>query len=300
MPQASDPRLLARIARLELRARTAVEGLLGGRHASPRRGSGSTFAEHREYVPGDELRHIDWRLMARSDRPFVRRYEEETRLTCWLLVDASASMAFASGETSKLDQAVGAAAALARLLELQRDRIGLAVARGEEIGEWIPDRGGPGHHRAVLAALAAAEAAGAGEPAAALAALAGRLHRRGLVVWLSDCLGDPEAAARAAARLRHAGHDLIVLRILDPAEIDFPYGRNTRFEPLEAGEALRLDPRAVRRAYLEEFEAHSRRLRQGLRALGADFRRLRCDESLEAALAEFLARRSARLRRAGR
>jgi len=298
--QASDPRLLARLARLELRARTAVEGLMGGRHVSPRRGSGSTFAEHREYVPGDELRHVDWKLMARTDRPFVRRYEEETRLTGYLVLDSSASMRFSSLEWSKHDYAVWMAAALARLLEMQSDRFGLAVTGGGEVRDWIPPRGGEAHFRAALEALEGAEADGAGEPAEALLATASRFQRRGLVVWISDCLGEPEAASRAAARLRLAGHDLLVLRVLDPAEIDFSYGHNTRFDPLEGGEFLRLDPRAVRQAYLDEFEEHGAALRRGLRSLGADFRRMPSDEPLEAGLVEFLSRRSARLRRAGR
>ncbi|MBC8327151.1 MAG: hypothetical protein H8E31_00205, partial [Planctomycetes bacterium] len=156
------------------------------------------------------------------------------------------------------------------------------------------------HYRLVLETLEAARPEGAGEPADALLATASRFHRRGMVVWISDCLGEPEAAARAAARLRHAGHDLLVLRVLDPNEIEFPYGRNTRFDPLEGGDFMRLDPRAVRQAYLDEFEEHGSALRRGLRALGADFRRMPSDEALEYGLVEFLSRRTARLRRAGR
>ena len=300
MQPASDPELLARLARLELRARTAVEGLTGGRHVSPRRGSGSTFAEHREYVPGDELRHIDWKLMARTDRPFVRRYEEETRLTGYVVLDGSASMRFGSLDWRKHDYAVWLAAALARLLEMQSDRFGLAVACGRELRDWLPPRAGEAHFRATIEALERAAPEGEGDPAEALAAAAGRFARRGLVVWISDCLGQPEAAARAAAQLRLAGHDLLVLRVLDPAEIEFPYGRNTRFDPLEGGEFLRLDPRAVRQAYLDEFEEHGAALRRGLRALGADFRRMPTDEPLAVGLTEFLSRRAARLRRAGR
>ncbi len=300
MQRASDPELLARLARLELRARTAVEGLTGGRHPSPLRGSGTTFAEHREYVPGDELRHLDWRLMARTDRPFIRRYEEETALTGYLVVDASASMAFTTLEWSKFDYGVWIAAALSRLLLMQNDRAGLALGAGGEVRQWLPPHSGEGHWRALLHELEQARPAGDGDPAEGLLAIGPRLERRGLVVWISDCLGDPEAAQRAAARLRLAGHDLLVLQVLDPAEVEFPFGRNTRFDPLEGGEFLRLDPRSVRDAYLEELAEHGRRLRRGLRALGADFRRMRSDEPLEAGLVEFLARRAARLRRRGR
>ncbi|KAA3605695.1 MAG: DUF58 domain-containing protein [Planctomycetota bacterium] len=300
MPQASDPKLLARLARLELRAKTAVEGLTGGQHRSPLRGASTTFAQHREYVPGDDLRHLDWRVIARSDRHIVREFEEETDLTGYLVVDGSASMNFKTQEWSKYDYATWTAAAIARLLAIQNDNTGLALTGGAEVNHWIPARRGERHWQHLVEALESAPVDGAGDPAEALVAASGRMERRGLVIWLSDCLGRADHATKAAARLRHAGHDLLVLRILDPAEIDFPYGRSTRFEPLELGEALLLDPRAVRQAYLEEFEKHGAELRRGLRALNADFRRLPTDEPLEAGLVEFLARRAARLRRRGR
>jgi len=300
VPQASDPELLARLERLELRARTAVEGLTGGRHESPLRGASTTFAQHREYVPGDDVRRLDWRVMARTDRDIVREYEEETDLTAYLVLDASASMAFRSLDWSKFDYATWLAAALARLLVLQHDANALALTSGSEVGAWLPPRRGERAWRELLETLEQAAPEGRGDPAEGLLAAAARLERRGIVVWISDCLGDPDAAARAVARLRHAGHDVVVLRVLDPAEIEFPYGRSTRFLPLEDGEALTLDPRAIRRAYLEEFEAHGRRLRRSLRGLNADFRRMPTDEPLKAGLVEFLARRSARLRRAGR
>lgn len=300
MSRASDPKLLARLARLELRARSAVEGLAGGRHRSPLRGASTTFAEHREYVPGDELRHLDWRVMARSDRNVVREYEEETDLTGTLVLDASASMAFRSGEWSKLQYATWVAAALARLLVIQNDHAALAVCAGAQLKQWLPAHGGERHWLHLVEVLEALAPDGLGDAAEALEAAAARLERRGLVVWISDCLGAPERAARAAARLHHGGHDLMVLRVLDPAEIEFPYGRTTRFDALEGADQLLLEPRAVRQAYLEEFEEHDQALRRGLRAAQAEYRRLRTDEALETALVEFLNRRNARLRRAGR
>lgn len=300
MRRASDPRLLARLARLELRARTAVEGIMGGRHRSPLRGASTTFAEHREYVPGDELRRLDWRVMARTDRAVVREFEEETDLTGYLVLDASASMGFASLEWTKLDYATWAAAALGRLLVLQNDHAGLAVDGAAGLRRWLPPHGGERHWLHLVEVLESVRPEGEGDPAEGLELAASRMERRGLVIWVSDCLGEPERAARAVARLRRAGHDLIVLRVLDPAEIEFPYGRTTRFDALEGAARLLLEPRAIREAYLEEFESHDRELRRGLRALRADYRRMRTDEPLEAALVEFLHRRSARLRRAGR
>lgn len=300
MPRASDPKLLARLARLELRAKTVVEGLTGGLHRSPLRGSSATFAEHREYTPGDDLRRLDWRLIGRSDRHIVREYEEETDLTGYVLLDASASMSFGSLDWTKLDYATWMAAALARLLTLQRDSTGLGILTGDQIQTWLPPRGGDRHWAQVVGLLENVTCEGAGDPGDALQKAAARMDRRGLVIWLSDCLGEPEKAAQGAARLRYAGHDVLVLRVLDPAEIDFPYGRSTRFDPLEMGEALVLDPRAVRKAYLEEFNEHAARLRRGLRSLNVDFRRMPTNESLESGLTEFLALRAARLRRVGR
>jgi uncharacterized protein (DUF58 family) len=295
---ASDPRLRARLARLELRARTVVEGLRGGRHRSPVRGSSSTFAQHREYVPGDDIRHLDWRLMARGDRNIVREFEEETDLHLHVVLDASASMAFGE-EPSKLEFAGWLAATLARIACDQRDLFGLSLTQGEELVRALPARGGEAHWQGLLHALAAVEPEGQGDPGRGLAAAAASLDRRGIVVWITDGLGDAEDAAHAVSLLRHRGHDVITLRVLDPAEIDFPYQRNTRFEDLEGDMRLRLDPNAVRSAYQEAFEAHARDLRRRLRALGCAFRRMRSDEPLEIGLVEFLARRSAALQRRG-
>jgi len=298
--RASDPKLLARLARLELRARTAVEGLAGGRHSSFMRGSGTTFAEHREYVPGDEIRHIDWRLAARSDRHFVRRYEEETSLTGWLVVDLSASMQFTSLDWSKADYAKWLAASVARLLCMQGDSWGLGIANGGQIEHWLSAHGGDRHFQDCISLLENYQANGEGEPASSLAAAGARMDRRGLVIWISDCLGDEAQAINSAAQIRRAGHDMLTLRVLDPAEVNFPYGQSTRFDGLESADQLLLDPRAIREAYLAEFNKHGAHLRQGLRGLGCDFKRLETDQALDAGLVEFLARRTARLRRSKR
>jgi len=297
---ASDPKLLARLSRLELRAKTAVEGLTAGRHLSPQKGSGTAFAEHRPYTPGDEPRRLDWRILARTDRHVVRDFEEETDLTVHLVVDASESMSFGSLEWSKFAYATWVAAALGWLATRQSDTAGLAVVAAGKIQTYLPPHTGERNWMHMVEILEAARPAGSGDPGESLLLAAGRMERRGLVVWISDCFGDPDKAARAAARVRHAGHDLLVLRVLDPAEIDFPYGRTTRFQPLELGERLTLEPRAVRKAYLEEFEIHGVALRRGLRASGAEFQRLPTDQPLQVALVEYLARRAARLRRSGR
>jgi uncharacterized protein (DUF58 family) len=300
VPRASDPSLLASLARLELRARTAVEGLAGGRHRSAAFGASTTFAQHREYVPGDDLRHLDWKLIARTERDIVRQYEEETDLTGYLVLDASASMQYSSQQWSKHDYATWIAAAVAHLLKLQNDKTALAITRGDQVIEWIPARRGEAHYQNLLEVLENLEPGGAGDPADGLAEAIGQMERRGLVVWISDCLGEPSAALQAASQLRHDRHDLITLRVLDPAEIDFPFGRHTRFEALEGSDHLMLEPRAVREAYLAEFEAHGAELRRGLRALRTDFRRLPTDEALDVGLTSFLSARDARLRRSRR
>jgi len=297
VPRASDPKLLARLARLELRARTAVEGMVGGNHRSSAFGASSTFAQHREYVPGDDIRHLDWKLIARTERNIVRQYEEETDLTGFVVLDASASMKFGSLDWSKHEYATWIAAGLAHLLNIQGDKSSLAITRGAEMQSFLPPRRGDAHFRTMIEQLEEVQPDGEGDPALGLETALAHMDRRGLVIWISDCLGDPEAARRAASQLRHDRHDLITLRILDPAEIDFPYGRHTRFEALEGLDHLLLEPRAVRDAYLAEFEAHGAELRRGLRALRTDFRRLPTHEPLDVGLTGFLDARAARLRR---
>jgi uncharacterized protein (DUF58 family) len=291
--QVSDPKLRARLARLELRARTAVEGLRGGRHRSPLRGASTTFAQHREYVAGDDIRHLDWRLMARSDRNIIREYEAETDLRLWIVLDASASMSFTTGEWTKLEYATWLAAALARVACDQNDMFALFLTHGDRLERPLPARGGETHWTALCAQLASLKAEGAGDPALGLQLAGSQMEGRGLVVWISDNLGDPEAAAQSASMLKRAGHDLIVMRTLDQAEVDFSFQHNTRFEGLESELRLRLDPNAIREAYLAEFEAHGAELRRRLRSSGCAFRRMPIEEPLEAGLVEFLARRNA-------
>jgi uncharacterized protein (DUF58 family) len=276
-----------------LRARTAVEGLRGGRHRSPLRGASTTFAQHREYVAGDDIRHLDWRLMARSDRNIIREYEAETDLRLWIVLDASASMSFTTGEWTKLEYATWLAAALARVACDQNDMFALFLTHGDRLEHPLPARGGDTHWAALCNQLASLEAEGAGDPAIGLQLAASQMEGRGLVVWIGDNLGDPEAAAQTASMLRRAGHDMIVLRTLDQAEVDFRFQHNTRFEGLETDLRLRLDPNAIREAYLEEFETHGAELRRSLRSSGCAFRRMPIEEPLEAGLVEFLARRNA-------
>lgn len=295
----SDPKLLARLSRLELRARIAVEGLTGGRHASKIKGAGLNFAEHRPYVPGDDIRRLDWKIAARTDRHVVRVHEEESSLTGWLLVDTSASMGFGSTGWSKLDYATWTAASIARLLAMQNDQAGLLLSNGKD-SHWLPARAGRTGWPALVRALEAAEPDGEGEPALIGESAVGRLGRRGLVVWLTDGLGDPSRIVRAASRLREEGHDVIVLRILDPVEINLDWETPSKFVGLEGEGILKVDPNAIRTAYIQTFEEHAQLLRRGLRELNVEFLRMPTDQHLEPALAKFLTKRAARLRKSGR
>ncbi|MCX8229476.1 MAG: DUF58 domain-containing protein [Planctomycetota bacterium] len=299
MPRASAPERLVRLPRLELRARTAVEGLAGGQHQSRRRGPSTHFAEHREYVPGDDLRHLDWKLMARSDRNILRQYEAETDLTVTFLLDSSASMQYGSLPWNKLDYATWIAASLVHLLFLKNDKFAVGIPSAVETPQWLPPKNGARQQSQAWELLEQAQPQGSLNPADSLRACLPYLSRRGLVVWISDCLGDAQEMVQAASEIRGAGHDLIVLRVLDPAEVDFPFDRNTKFESLESSEILRADPRALKEAYLKEFNQHAAQLRQGLRALQADFDRFTTDAPLDVALVQFLARRDAQRKRRG-
>ncbi|MBT3339490.1 MAG: DUF58 domain-containing protein [Planctomycetes bacterium] len=289
--------LLARIQGLELRARTAVEGLPGGSHRSHFRGSSSTFAEHRAYTPGDDIRHLDWKVAARSDRLMVRQFEAETDLATTLLIDSSASMSYSSGGPSKWQYATWAAAAMGLLLANQGDRFALAASHEQAL---LPEhKGGMSHWRDTLHQIARQVPQGQGDAVELIEQAIPQLNGRGLVVWISDCLAEPASILRAAAQLRHAGHDLIVFRTLDPAEVDFNFESNTRFDDLESDLQLRIQPQAVRQAYRAAFDEHADALRVGLLQQGASFSRVRTDEPLDAILATFLARRQARLRKEG-
>ena len=300
MPLASEPERLAGLARLEIRALTAVEGLTGGQHHSSLHGASTTFAQHRAYVPGDDLRHLDWKLMARSDRNIVRQYEEETDLTAAIVVDASASMNYSSLAWSKWEYATWLAAALTQLLWMQNDKCALGISGNSGLQEWLPPRRGDAQRQNVFQALEQTQAQGGDDGALALESCLEKLTKRGLVIWIGDCLGNPQTMIQAAAKVLHRGHDLIVLRILDPAEIDFPFGRSTRFLDLEGEDSLIADPRAIRLAYLEEFENHAQELRLGLRSLNADFLRLPTDLPFEVGIRKLLSKRTNRHRRAGR
>ncbi|MEL6430959.1 MAG: DUF58 domain-containing protein [Planctomycetota bacterium] len=290
------PEILDRLAGLELVARRAVEGFMAGQHASPQRGSSVEFAQYRAYAPGDETRRIDWRVFARSERLVVKEYVEETNLSLNLLVDASESMGFRSLGWSKFDYARWAAASLAHLVLTNRDTAGLVLFDDEVRGKVPPANGTP-QEVAILRELEkGAPGGGTTAVGSVLEALAPRLRHRGITVVFSDFFDDVDAIMRGVRRLVHGGHELILVQVLDPLETTFDLSQLARLEGLEGAGRLKVDPRALREAYLEEQRAHTEALKTGMGALALDFLELTTAEPLDVVLSTYLARRLARAR----
>jgi uncharacterized protein (DUF58 family) len=289
-----DQELVQRIAGLRVRARGAVEGLRSGIHRSPHRGASVIFAEHREYRPGDDLRLLDWRAFARSDRYTIKRFEQETHLRAHLWLDASASMRF-DGGTPELDKHGYAAmllAAFAFMLLGQGDSVGLALL-GPDSAEPIPPRAHPGQLDAILQRLAQAETSRAPtDLRAAVTAALERMSRRGLVVLASDLLDFAPDALQPLSRLRALGHDVIVFHVLHPFEVDFPFRDRTRFHDPEGAESLDTDPEAVRAAYHEQMKAFLLGCRQRCTAAGARYVLARTDQPAQEVIAEAVAIRA--------
>lgn len=281
-----DPEALERVAALELRARRIVEGLIAGRHRSPFHGQSVEFAQHREYAAGDDPRHIDWSVWAKSDRFYIKQFEEETNLRATLLVDASESMAYGA-PVSKYDYAAGLTAALAYLLLRQSDAVGL-VTFDSEPRTRLPRRSQESHLRAILHALGTRRPGRKTDLGRVLKEVALADRHRGLVVLVSDLFGDAESIERGLGLLRKQRHDVIVFHVLHDDEVDFPFEGSTRFEGLELPDQVLCDPRALRDAYrdaLEGFRADWRRRSGGL---GIDYRFVRVSEPMGSVLAALL------------
>ncbi len=250
-----DPSSLDRFGRLELLARLVVEGVMSGLHKSPFKGFSVEFAEHRHYGPGDEIRHIDWRAFGKTDRYYVKEYEEETNLKAYLVVDTSGSMGYAGRTMSKFEYARQLAAGLAYLMISQRDAVGL-VTFDDAIRTMIPALSAPSHFSVLCKSLSDACPGGETPLSGILHALAERIRRRGLVVILSDGFDKLDDLTSALQHLRHRRHEVLFFQVLAPEEEDFPFRRPARFRNLENfDQRLLVDPAAMRKAYLEKFDA---------------------------------------------
>jgi uncharacterized protein (DUF58 family) len=289
------PEVIKRIARLEIRARHIVEGLLSGMHRSPYFGQSVEFLQHRQYVPGDDLRRVDWKVWAKQDRLYVKQYEEDTDLRCCLLVDVSGSMEYGSGPLTKCDYAVTAAAALAYLLLRQQDAVGCAVF-DERIRQTIPLRTSTSHLTTIVRALEPRQPRDKTRLREILSPVAETYPRRGMMVLLSDLLVDPDDALAGLRLLRQLGHDMLVLHVMDDDELDFPFSRPARFEGLESDDQLTCSPRALREGYLESLNRFLAAVRHGCARDNIDYALIRTSMPLDAALTEFLSHRQRRRR----
>lgn len=285
-----DPAVVARLSNLELKARTVVEGFLSGLHRSPFKGFSVEFAEYRQYIPGDDLSTIDWKVYARSDRHYVKKFEEETNLNCHVMLDISGSMAYGSRGITKYEYGQCLAASLAYLMNRQRDGVGLA-AFDERIVTMLPASARPGHLSAMLVTLDRLQLGTETNVSKPLHQLADSLSKRGMVVLISDLLDDPERVIRGLKHFRFRGTDVIVFHVLDPDELAFPFQRATRFEDMETRDEVLAQPVLVREHYLKAIGGLIERYKQELGAAGIDYQLLTTDQPLELALLAYLSTR---------
>ncbi len=287
-----DPKTLNKIAGLELKARLIVEGFVAGQHRSPYKGSSVEFREHREYVPGDDVRFLDWKVYGKSDRFYIKEYEEETNLKAYIVVDTSKSMAFASDGMSKLEYAKCVAASLTHLIGQQQDAAAL-VLWDNELKKFLPPKNNPVHLRDIYRSLDEIEPAGTTDVVRLFHDVAERVRQRSMIIFISDLFDDDQRGLmKGLMHLRHKGHDVVVFQTLDHAEITFPFDGMTRFEGLEVESHLLADPRALREAYLEEFQSFTTEIESGCAASGMDYVLLDTSKPLDVALAGYLAARS--------
>ncbi len=275
------------IRNLELRARVVVEGFSAGLHRSPYHGFSVEFTEYRQYTPGDDPRYVDWRVLARSDRYFIKKFEDETNLRCHLLVDHSRSMSYGSVGYTKAEYAATLAATLAYFLYLQGDAVGL-LTFDEELREFLPARHRTGHLRHLMLALEKPTRGNHTNLAKPLTRVAEIVRKRGLVVLLSDFLSPLENLEAALVQVATCGHEVALFQVLDSAELTFNFDAATTFQDVETGHTLHIDPAAARADYLSKLEAHCTNLRLTCARLGINYQLLSTDKPLEAALFDFV------------
>jgi uncharacterized protein (DUF58 family) len=289
-----DPAIIARLGTMELKARTVVEGFLSGLHRSPYRGFSVEFAEYRQYIPGDDLSTLDWKVYARSDRHYVKKFEEETNLECHILLDLSASMAYrGTAPMSKLEYGSVLAASLAFLMNRQRDATGL-IAFEDRIVFRMPARARSGHLHALLLALERLEPGRRSDVGRPLHQLAEALTKRSMVVLISDMLDDPAPVVKGLRHLRFRGSDVVVFQVLDPNELTFPFRGPSRFRDVETGDEVTAEPASIRTQYLRELAGLTLRYDRDLRGAGIDYVQLDSSQPLDFALLSYLSARARR------
>ena len=287
-----DPQTLSKLDGLQLRARKIIEGYVSGPHRSPYHGFSIEFTQHRQYVPGDDLRHVDWKVFGRTDKVYLKQYEEETNLVSYVLLDTSESMLYQGAESplSKLDYAKCIAASLSYLVLQQQDSVGLATFDAE-IRHVVQPSGQPSHLKQLLHVLEQSPGEKKTSIGPLIHELAERFRKRGVVIILSDLFDDPEKILAGIKHLRHRQHEVIVFQILDPDEREFPFQQMTRFCGLEHWPDRTTDPRQLRQIYLCEMENFLRKIQIGCRGQQVDYVPLLTNQSLDIALSSYLAGR---------
>ena len=285
------PEVISKLANIDLRARLVVEGFITGLHKSPYHGFSVEFAEHRQYMPGDEIKHIDWKIYGRTDRYYIKQFEEETNLKAYLILDASKSMDYASdGQVRKLEYASSLAAALAYMMIKQRDAVGLAIY-DEKIREYLPPRSRNSYLKLIFKGLSTMKGSGRTGTAPSLHEIAERVKRRGLVIILSDFFDNPDQVITAWKHFRHRKNELIIIQILDPLEKSFAFGRDLVFKDMETSEELMTQPWHIQKSYQHELQKFLERYKKACRENGIDYVLVDTATPFDVALLGYLTKR---------
>lgn len=290
-----DPQTLAKIRSIGLRARYLVEGYVTGMHRSPHQGRSIEFSQHREYVPGDDLRQVDWKVYGRTDKFYLKQYEAETNLICHVLLDGSESMSYKgpSSSLSKLEYAQLTAVSFAYLVLSQQDAVSMTLLADQVIQQVTPSNS-PAQLNNVIGLLESPLPKRATTLEPALKDAASRLKSRGVVVLISDFLDDANKILQGLQHLRYQRHDIVMVHILDEAEVNFPFDQTSRFNGLEGWDPIVADPQSLRAAYKKEVESHIKKLREGARSLEVDYQLMLTDQPLHLTLPHLLAQRRRR------
>lgn len=288
------PEVIRTVSRLDLRAKFIVEGFLTGLHASPFHGFSVEFSEHRRYVQGDDPKDIDWLVYARTERYYIKKYEAETNITGYLLMDLSESMGYTyRQELTKFEYCICLAAALSYLMIHQQDPVGL-ITFGETLEKSLPARSRRSHLGEILAALAQSQPHGRTDLATNIEKIAAMIKHQSLIMIFSDLLTDPDGVIKSLHQLRHAGHDVILFHVMDEAEVTFPFSGNVMLEDPESTESMTLDASGIKSDYLDALQEFQEKYRQECQSMGADYLALDTSMPFDRALMEYLTQRKAR------
>ncbi len=286
------PEVIAQLENIELKARLVVEGFITGLHRSPYHGFSVEFAEHRQYNPGDPIKYLDWKVFGRTDRYYIKQFEEETNMKCVIAVDSSASMSFASkGNIPKFEYASYLAAALAFLLIKQKDATGLALY-DTEINDYLPPNSRQSYIAEILKRLDSTQPANETGTASALDRLAERINRRGLVIIISDFFDDPESIMKALKHFRHKQHEVLAFQVLDPREVDFKFGPGANFKDIETGEELVTQPYQIQKAYRDAVQDFTADLKRQCLRNNIEYSLVETSQPFDKAMRDYLTKRS--------